>query len=219
MGDKSKKTELRGEGFKANAIAFLASSLMRVLTGSLRVDFRTEKELLNIDEPVIYCLWHNRIFTLPALRKKHLGYRKKVTILTSASKDGAILAKAVAAFGLGAVRGSSSRRAVAALVASRRTLKEGSDLVITPDGPRGPRYSVQAGALKLAILTGAPLVPIRVEYDNAWQLKTWDRFNIPKPFSKITITFGPHQYLTKESDEAEATKILVEAMSVEGEHE
>lgn len=212
MGDHSRQLELRGSGFKSTAIAFLASSAIRMLTGTLRLEITAEKELCEIDHPVIFCLWHNRIFSLPTLRKNFLRSRQEITVLTSASKDGAVLEKTVRSFGFAAVRGSSSRRAVAALVALRKALKEGSDLTITPDGPRGPRYQIQAGALKLASLTGAPLIPLRVHYHRAWRLKTWDQFQIPKPFSKVTITFGAPLYLTKESDEAEANKHLTEAM-------
>jgi lysophospholipid acyltransferase (LPLAT)-like uncharacterized protein len=137
----------------------------------------------------------------PAWRKLCGSHRSTVT-LTSASHDGDMVARAMAVFGLGAVRGSSSRRGVAALVGLKRALTEGLDVCLTPDGPRGPRYQIQPGAIKLAQSSGAPLVPIHVRFANAWRLKTWDRFVIPKPFSRVTITFAKAIQIPRELDDA-----------------
>ena len=111
-----------------------------------------------------------------------------------------MVARAMAVFGLGAVRGSSSRRAVAALVGLKRALLEGLDVCLTPDGPRGPRYRIQPGIIKLAEATGAPIVPIHVRFSSAWRLKTWDRFVIPKPFSRVEVTFAEPITLTRGMD-------------------
>ena len=112
-------------------------------------------------------------------------------VLSSASKDGAIVAAAMASFGLGSVRGSSSRRGAAALVTLRKELRAGQHVCITPDGPRGPRYVVQSGVVKLASVTKTPIIPFLVNYESYWTLQnTWDKFQIPKPFSKIEVTFG-----------------------------
>jgi lysophospholipid acyltransferase (LPLAT)-like uncharacterized protein len=106
-------------------------------------------------------------------------------------------------FGLGSVRGSSSRRGVAALVGLKRELSSGTDVCLTPDGPRGPRYVLQAGAVKLAQSSGAPLVPVHVRFSSAWRLKTWDRFVIPKPFSRVTVTFSDPIHIPRVLEEAE----------------
>jgi lysophospholipid acyltransferase (LPLAT)-like uncharacterized protein len=140
--------------------------------------------------PVIFALWHNRIFTIPPIWWKTGGNQRKSVVLTSASHDGAMLSHAMAVFGLGAVRGSSSRRAVAALIGMKRALQEGLDVCITPDGPRGPRYEFHPGVIKLAQSSGAPIIPIHATYSSAWRLKTWDRFVIPKPFSRVHVIFG-----------------------------
>jgi lysophospholipid acyltransferase (LPLAT)-like uncharacterized protein len=142
------------------------------------------------DAPVIFLLWHSRIFTVPPIWSKTGGKQRKSVVLTSASFDGDMLANAMAVFGLGAIRGSSSRRAVAALIGMKRALKEGLDVCITPDGPGGPRYQFHPGVIKLAETSGAALVPIHVRYSAAWRLKTWDRFVIPKPFSKVHLVFA-----------------------------
>src|SRR5690606_9214875 len=118
-----------------------------------------------------------------------IGTHRKAVVLASASHDGAALASAMAVFGLGAVRGSSSRRGVAALIALKRALKSGVDVCITPDGPRGPRYGLQPGVVKLAASSGAPIIPIHVRFSSAWRLNTWDRFVLPKPFSRVHMIF------------------------------
>lgn len=151
--------------------------------------------------PVIYALWHNRIFTIPPIWGRTGGKLRKSVVLTSASKDGTILANAMKVFQLGAVRGSSSRRAVAALIGMKRALQQGLDVCITPDGPRGPRYSFHPGVIKLAQATGAPIVPIHLYFTNAWRLKTWDRLVIPKPFSRVVVVFDELLVIPSKLDE------------------
>jgi lysophospholipid acyltransferase (LPLAT)-like uncharacterized protein len=187
----AKSTEIR-ESRKSTLIGTTAGWLMRILCATLRFEFVDrcgigKKE--NLPGPVIYCLWHNRIFTVPAAWKKVCGGHRKAVVLTSASHDGSMLARAVGVFGIGSVRGSSSRRGVAALVALRKALREGVDICLTPDGPRGPRYVLQAGAVKLAETSGAVMIPIHVEFGSAWCLRSWDRFHVPKPFSKVRVIF------------------------------
>ncbi len=140
-------------------------------------------------QPLIHVLWHNRILVSPYLFRKIYPKRETV-VLTSASKDGAVLAAAVKVFKVGAVHGSSSRRGAAAIVALRRATREGKDLVFTPDGPRGPRYHLQPGVVKIAQTTGLAIVPLHIEYLSCWKLRTWDLFRIPKPFSKVRVTLG-----------------------------
>ena len=89
---------------------------------------------------------------------------------------------------VGAVHGSNSRRGVAALVALRKAAQEGKDLVFTPDGPRGPKYELQPGVIKIAQTAGCLISPFRIEFSSCWRLKTWDAFQIPKPFCKVVIT-------------------------------
>ncbi len=139
--------------------------------------------------PVIYALWHNRFFTVPAAWRKICGKSRRSVVLTSASLDGTVVARSMAVFGLGAIRGSSSRRGVAALVGMKRALRDGFDVCITPDGPRGPRYVFHPGMVKLAAATGTAIIPIHVRFSAAWRLKTWDRFVIPKPFSRVHVIF------------------------------
>ena len=135
-------------------------------------------------QPVIYTFWHGTM--LPLLwqhRKEH------VAILISEHGDGEIIARIAHSLGYHSVRGSSSRGGERALLGTVRALENGRDVAFTPDGPRGPLESFAPGALIVSQRTGAPLVLITVDAANAWRLKSWDRFLIPKPFSRVTIAY------------------------------
>jgi lysophospholipid acyltransferase (LPLAT)-like uncharacterized protein len=164
--------------------------------------------------PVIYAMWHNRIFTIPPIWARTSGKFRKAAVLTSASKDGTILAKAMEVFRLRSVRGSSSRRAVAALIGMKRALKDGIDICITPDGPRGPKYSFHPGVIKLAESSGAPILPIHVTYSSAWRLKTWDALVIPKPFSRVTVVFDEMLVIPPKLDDAAFAEQLDRVKSI-----
>ena len=185
------RNQIRGSR-KSQIIGTLAGFAMKLWSFTVRYEVEDRCGVTtpgNFPEPVIFALWHNQIFTIPPIWSKTGGNGRKSVVLTSASKDGAVLSAAMEFFGLGAVRGSSSRRAVAALIGMKRALKEGVDVCITPDGPRGPRYSFHAGVIKLAESTGAPIVPIHARFSSAWRLNTWDKLVIPKPFSRVHVIF------------------------------
>lgn len=189
---RKKRSDIRSTRSSA-VFGALIGALMKTLGSTLRLTIRDDAGIGNIASPpapCIYLLWHSRFFIVPyAWCKITQGCRKTVA-LTSASKDGDMVARAMAAFGLGAVRGSSSRRGVAALVGLKRALLDGHDICLTPDGPKGPRYQLQPGVLVLAQATGAPVVPVHIRFHSAWRLGTWDRFVIPKPFSRVEVTFA-----------------------------
>ncbi len=200
----AKSIEIRGDR-KAEILGILAGWFMRCYAKTLRFEVYDRCGVTNPGDPikpVVFVLWHNRIFTIPPIWWRTGGNIRKAVVLTSASKDGAILSRAMEVFGLGAVRGSSSRRAVAALIGMKRALKDGLDICITPDGPRGPRYDFQPGVIKLAQSAGAPIVPIHASYSSAWRLKTWDGLVIPKPFSRITVVFDEYIIIPAALDES-----------------
>ena len=187
--------------WKARAGGRLGGWFIRLLGMTLRREVIGQVEELNQHEkPLIHVLWHNQISVSPYLWRK-MYPKREVVVLTSASKDGVVLASAVKVFKVGAVHGSSSRRGAAAIVALRRAARNGKDLVFTPDGPRGPRYRLQPGVIKIAQTTGLLVVPMRVEYLSCWRLKSWDRFRIPKPFSKVRITLEEAMTVPRELDE------------------
>ena len=213
-----KRNEIRGDRTSA-LIGTTAGWAMKLVSATLRIKLRDECGL-GIAEgpsrlpPAIYILWHNRFFCVPPAWNR-LCYGKRTTIaLTSASRDGDMVARAMAVFGLGAIRGSSSRRAVAALVGLKRALQDGNDVCLTPDGPRGPRYKIQPGFIKLAQATGAPIIPIHLRFSSAWRLKTWDRFVIPKPFSRVEVTFDRPIYVPADLDETAFDQRLAEIESI-----
>jgi lysophospholipid acyltransferase (LPLAT)-like uncharacterized protein len=214
-----KRSEIRTNR-KSALLGTLAGWTMKLLATTLRMEVRDLGGIGRAEDampPVIYALWHNRFFCVPPAWEKLCGSHRKTVALTSASHDGDMVARAMAVFGLGSVRGSSSRRGVAALVGLKRALQEGFDICITPDGPRGPRYRVQPGAIKLAESTGAPIIPVHVRFSSAWRLKTWDRFVIPKPFSRVEVTFAEPIRLTRgmDADTFETERLHLENLMVQ----
>ncbi len=138
------------------------------------------------DEPVALILWHNRLFLAAEIvRRFRVG--RPAYALVSASQDGAWLTAFFALAGLRTVRGSSSRLGREAATALVDTLRDGHDVGITPDGPRGPCYELKPGAIIVARRTRAPLLLIGGEYYSAWRLRSWDRFYVPKPFSRVRM--------------------------------
>ncbi|MFN5867871.1 MAG: lysophospholipid acyltransferase family protein, partial [Akkermansiaceae bacterium] len=187
-------------------LGHLAAFAMKLWSITLRYNVNDQAGIVQPDidpKPVIFALWHNRIFTMPPIWQRTGGKNRSTVVLTSASRDGTTLAKSMEAFGIGSIRGSSSRRALAALIGMKNALLEGKDVCITPDGPKGPRYQVQPGLLKIAQSTGSDIIPIHILYGSAWRRSSWDRFVIPKPFSKVIVTFDKPISIPKNLSEAD----------------
>ncbi len=143
----------------------------------------------NVACPAVFACWHNRvIFGVPQLP---LSLRSNLSLLISASRDGEYIATLAKLFQFHVVRGSSSRGGVAALLAMKREIQQQRCLIIAVDGPRGPKYSVHSGIIALAALTNAPIIPLCFNYSHFVELKSWDRMQIPLPFSKVTLVFAP----------------------------
>jgi lysophospholipid acyltransferase (LPLAT)-like uncharacterized protein len=162
--------------------------------------------------PVVALIWHNRMLGVAAAFMRYYPKRKGAYILNSASRDGAYGAELVRHLGVGSIRGSSSRRGAIALMDLVKKVKEGYDLCITPDGPRGPRYKLSPGVVLLSQHCQVPLMPLVFEYSSFWRLKSWDGFAIPKPFSRIDLTILPFTQVppTKTAEEFEAERKRVE---------
>jgi lysophospholipid acyltransferase (LPLAT)-like uncharacterized protein len=138
------------------------------------------------DEPVAMVLWHNRLFLAAEIVRRFRGGRPAYA-LVSASQDGAWLTAFFSLAGLRTVRGSSSRLGREAASALVDTLRLGHDIGITPDGPRGPCYELKPGAVIVSRRTRAPMLLIGGEFSSAWRLRSWDRFYVPKPFSRVRM--------------------------------
>jgi lysophospholipid acyltransferase (LPLAT)-like uncharacterized protein len=133
----------------------------------------------------IFAFWHGRI--LPAT----LFWKDKgIVVITSQNFDGEWIARIIRRFGFGTARGSTSRGGARALVQLRRDLSEGRPVAFTIDGPRGPAQVAQPGAMFLAGATGNPILPFHIEADRFWTMRSWDRTQVPKPFSRVAVAIG-----------------------------
>lgn len=137
------------------------------------------------DSRVVYSLWHGQL--LPAA----WAHRQRSSALVSEHRDGEIITRVVGRLGIGAIRGSSTRGGARALLECVTALRQrATDIVITPDGPRGPRHQFAPGALIVAFRAAAPIVPLTVHIDRAWRMNSWDQFEVPKPFARVTVYYG-----------------------------
>jgi hypothetical protein len=188
--------------------AGLITALIRLVSLTLRYRWKDDSGLLSGGQagPLIFCVWHNRLaLSMPA----YFSYVRKRTTssglvaMVSASKDGGFLAAILRCFGVQPVRGSTSRRGPQALLELTTWAERGFDLAITPDGPRGPCYEVQPGVMSLAQITGLPIIPF--SYYAAWkiQVRSWDRFQIPLPFSRCEMSFGKPIRVSREATDQE----------------
>ncbi len=173
----------------------------RLVTLSLRCDWHDRSGLGDAQggPPVIFCLWHNRLAISMIV---HRRYPRKLAALVSASKDGALLAAVLGRFGVEQIRGSTSRRGPQALLELTSHAKSGYDLAVTPDGPKGPRYVVQQGVIALAQVTGLPIIPVTCNTHPKICLKSWDRFQIPLPFSRCELILNEPIFVPRDADQA-----------------
>ena len=178
-----------GTGFKTLFYGSLAAFLIRLIGLTVRLKLHDHAGYLSGKHkgPYIIAFWHNRMLIMPLIYSRYYQ-GKQATVLTSASREGSLVERVVRSFGMDAVRGSSSRRGAAALLALDDRMEKGLDVIVTPDGPRGPCYKLGPGIVFLSQRSGQPVMPIRVDYSRYIELKSWDRFRIPLPFSRIHVT-------------------------------
>jgi len=189
----------------------VAALLIRLLAATLRYEDICEPGAAPADPNYtsIWCFWHQCLLTSACCFKN----KYRASILISQSFDGELIARTIHRLGFQTARGSSSRRGLSGLRELARQQQEGSHTVFPSDGPRGPRYRLKPGVIKLAQMTGAPIGPFHTLPQRAWKLKSWDTFLIPKPFSRIAIGWArPISVAAELSDEAfEAARAQVEA--------
>lgn len=155
-----------------------------------------------VSENYIGALWHNRLLIFPLVLRRFFSNRHGAALI-SASRDGDLLSDAIRRFDYDVVRGSSSRLGATALLQLGDVLARHGDVVITPDGPRGPAYELGPGIIFLAQKTGATVLPINMEYSSCWRVKSWDRFIIPRPFSKVRLIIDRPERIRSTSSDAE----------------
>jgi lysophospholipid acyltransferase (LPLAT)-like uncharacterized protein len=144
----------------------------------------------------IYTFWHDRVFLAT-----YFWRRRGIVVMTSQSFDGEYIARFIQRFGYGAARGSSTRGGVGALVEMVRLVRAGCPTAFTIDGPRGPRHEAKTGALLLAKKTGQAVLPFTVNAERFWQLPSWDRFQIPRPFTRAVVRIAPPIRVAADADE------------------
>lgn len=191
------------EGWRARWLTALGYWLLQIWARTLRFQIEDRAGVVGTppNERYIGALWHNRLLLLPFVLKRYLPERSGAALI-SASRDGALLADLVERFNFEVVRGSSSRKGASAIRQLAEVIAKGKDVVITPDGPRGPAYELGQGIIFLAQQSGAEVVPINMEYSSCWRVKSWDRFILPKPFAKVRTIFGsPHRVASTSTEE------------------
>ncbi|MCE9612441.1 MAG: lysophospholipid acyltransferase family protein [Chthoniobacter sp.] len=200
---------------KARLIAAVGAWVVRAWIFTLRFRIVDRACVLKTppEKPLLWAFWHNKLFVMPHLFECYFPGRLGAA-LASQSKDGEIIAAFIRHFGIRPIRGSTSRGGGRSLVEMRRAIEDGYIMALTPDGPRGPRYSVSPGVVKLAQITGGVILPIHVTYSSYWQLKTWDGFMIPKPFAKVHVTFDILHEIPATADDAlfEYQRVRLERM-------
>jgi lysophospholipid acyltransferase (LPLAT)-like uncharacterized protein len=186
MGSSEKS--FRELSWPQRIVLALVAGLLRVWWRTLRFRWGAEVQAV-IDAPpgsaVVIC-WHNRLFAAPEFFRRYFADRRLATLI-SASGDGAWLAGLFQRIGMHPVRGSHYKRGAQALRDMLKAQKQGFDIAVTPDGSRGPMYDFKPGAAAVALKTGAPFVLFALNFSRAWRLKSWDRFYLPRPFSKIEV--------------------------------
>jgi lysophospholipid acyltransferase (LPLAT)-like uncharacterized protein len=184
-------------------VALLAAALIRFWMGTLRlrmayldgVKHPTDARI----RPHIYAFWHEALL-FPTI------FRGRANILISQHADGELIARACKHLGAGVVRGSTTRGGLAGLMGMVHKSKS-SHLLITPDGPRGPRRRLQIGAVLLASLTGLPLVPVGLAFAPAWRVSSWDRMLIPMPWGGAYGVIGVPLHVAGHLDRAELERL------------
>ncbi len=192
-------------------LAWMISGLIRLLNLTIRWRLHDPANVLGraTDRPVIYCTWHNRLALAMPIWHRYFIHRRpncRVAAIASASRDGSLVAEILRRFGTQPVRGSSSRRGLHAMIELVDYARNGFDLAITPDGPRGPLYSVQPGVVSLAQMTQLPVLPMSYTLSRKVTIKSWDRFQIPLPFTRCEVHLGdlievPRSYRDQERAE------------------
>jgi lysophospholipid acyltransferase (LPLAT)-like uncharacterized protein len=144
----------------------------------------------------IYCFWHDRIFLTT-----YWWRRRRIVVMTSRSFDGEYIARFIQRFGYGAARGSSTRGGVGAVVEMARLMRAGCTTAFTIDGPKGPRYVAKMGAVLLAKKSGHPVLPVTMALRRYWTLPSWDKFQIPKPFTRAKVFVAEPIYVPADADD------------------
>lgn len=191
-------------------IVAAGTAVIRVIGSTLRVAISFEEGAqTTLDQrPLVESFWHSCI--IPAT---YICRDMGVRVMSSYSYDGEYMGRIIHKFGYVAVKGSSSRNPIKALLGLRRALDDGWTVAFTLDGPRGPRHKVKPGPVGLGRSSGLPLSTFHVGVDKAWVLNTWDRMMIPKPFSRVLVRFGKLIHVPQNASDEDLTRYNDELQS------
>ena len=200
-----RRADLSAYSFKQKISIYLADwtfySLIKIIGKTIKFEIENAEilQIIKRDGKIpVYATWHNRIFSSVYYLKN-----RGIVVLTSQSFDGEYIARFIQRFGFGAVRGSSTRGGIGALVEMIRQMRKGLPMCFTVDGPKGARYVAKTGAILLAKKTGNPVLPFLVETKNFWTINSWDKLQIPKTFTRAKFFFAQPVYVAKNADKEE----------------
>lgn len=172
--------KLKSLGWSITSLVGLTAATWRVeFVGREYIDSLTEKR-----KPFVLVFWHGDML-MGWYFHRYRGYSS----LVSRSRDGDLLAEILKQWKYNVIRGSSSKGGKEARQEMENLVREGHMLVVTPDGPRGPRYEMKMGALRIAQKTGVPVIAVTFSVSNATHIRSWDKFTVPLPFSKIIVQY------------------------------
>lgn len=189
-----------GKSFKIYCITYIVFILQWLIFLSCKKKYKGGK----IDhKPYVILFWHGKLALMPFAFKHYRQKDKKAYVIISYHKDGEQIAKIIKLFSLNAVRGSTSKGASTALRAAFKVLEQNDDIILTPDGPRGPYHSISDGSIILAQKKGLKIRILNYEASRFWEFKSWDKMILPKPFSKITYSLSePLDILSLDKEKA-----------------
>lgn len=193
---------------KFRAAGILGQGLLGGLFTTTRVSRTGREHYLRFrrrGEPVIFVLWHGQLLPLV-----HYHQGEDIVVLVSEHADGEYITRVVERHGFDTARGSSTRGGIKGLKGLIRAAREGRDLALTPDGPRGPAHHFKPGALLAAQMTGAPIVPVAAGATAAWHFDSWDRFMVPRPLSRVRIEYGEPRRIPREADAEDRKRFAAE---------
>ncbi len=196
--DRRRRMRIVRRKIGAAVLPVLAPGVIRLLSRTWKVE---ELGVENRDEAMtctgrMAALWHGRMLVaLPAHRDQ--GYK----VLVSPSDDGSLITTMLDHFGYGTIRGSSNKNPARAIREMLGDLEQGGTIVITPDGPRGPRHAVNPGPAWMARATGFPILPVGCVCDRAWYSKSWDHFTIPKFGARLALVYGDPIYVDADASD------------------
>ena len=198
-----------GQRLQLALISFAGALTIRLIGPTIRFHVICEPggppESDPLQVPAVYCFWHRCVF--PAT----WFYRNRdIAVMTSESYDGEYIARIIEHFGFRAVRGSSSRGAVRALLGMHTEIEQGRVAAFTIDGPRGPMYVAKPGPVLLARNTQVPLVVFHIAVEKAWVLNSWDKFMVPKPFTRAVLVTSKFMQVPKDADSTEHERLQAE---------